>query len=179
VHLTGTVHHSTYAFETPHSGVDALLCWSNNFVPDAATIIHNTYSTVVFKHEDWSCLIYSHFCVCGATHTVRMVFTTQHCHKRSVCTRIIFLVWNVVPSDLNLFISVPNKPLLPSTLTFMWGSSKTHRSCMHTYILNWRVLIATCKQLVWSIRIGWNIPIWVHASLVVKLKILHSFFLLS
>ncbi len=28
-------------------------------------------------------------------------------------------------------------------------------------ILNWRVLIATCKQLVWSIRIGRNIPIWV------------------
>jgi hypothetical protein len=27
--------------------------------------------------------------------------------------------------------------------------------------LNWRVLIATCKQLVWSIRIGRNIPIWV------------------
>jgi hypothetical protein len=28
-------------------------------------------------------------------------------------------------------------------------------------VLNWRVLIATCKQLVWSIRIGRNIPIWV------------------
>ncbi len=27
--------------------------------------------------------------------------------------------------------------------------------------LNWRVLIATCKQLVWSIRIGRNMPIWV------------------
>ena len=32
----------------------------------------------------------------------------------------------------------------------------------HWYsLLNWRVLIATCKQLVWSIRIGRNIPIWV------------------
>ncbi len=32
--------------------------------------------------------------------------------------------------------------------------------------LNWRVLIATCKQLVWSIRIGRNIPIWVlHVTL--------------
>jgi hypothetical protein len=27
--------------------------------------------------------------------------------------------------------------------------------------LNWRVLIATCKQLVWSNRIGRNMPIWV------------------
>ncbi len=27
--------------------------------------------------------------------------------------------------------------------------------------LDWRVLIATCKQLVWSIRIGRNMPIWV------------------
>jgi hypothetical protein len=27
--------------------------------------------------------------------------------------------------------------------------------------LNWRVLIATCKQLVWSIRIGRNMSIWV------------------
>jgi hypothetical protein len=27
--------------------------------------------------------------------------------------------------------------------------------------LNWRVLIATCKQLVWSSRIGRNMPIWV------------------
>jgi hypothetical protein len=33
-------------------------------------------------------------------------------------------------------------------------------------IENWIDLIATCKQLVWSIRIGRNMPIWVLLSLV-------------
>jgi hypothetical protein len=39
----------------------------------------------------------------------------------------------------------------------------THILLYHSWLilLNWRVLIATCKQLVWSIRIGWNMPIWV------------------
>jgi hypothetical protein len=52
------------------------------------------------------------------------------------------LVWSLTaknPHGRNLHQNQPHRPLK----------------------LNWRVLIATCKQLVWSIRIGRNIPIWV------------------
>ncbi len=31
----------------------------------------------------------------------------------------------------------------------------------HHQALNWRVVIGTCKQLVWSIRIDRNMPMWV------------------
>jgi hypothetical protein len=63
-------------------------------------------------------------------HTVRMVFTIQHSHS----ALIILLVWNVIPSVLPCFYTVPTKLLLPCSLKFMWGSSKIHRPCTHVYI---------------------------------------------
>ena len=42
-----------------------------------------------------------------------------------------------------------------------WIITDRDCSCPVWWYLIWRVLIATCKQLVWSIRIGRNIPIWV------------------